>query len=415
MNMLKIIENHLINIDMAFQETPKNLTVMTYHMHGIRKCISSNSNVNEFPEDVIFKSKAHKIVITCLDEKINNNDIKLIQETIWCLSNISLSSTPRIKELLELQVVERVRPYLNMGTELILESAFWMLSNILGECSSAKMPILNSGYLDFIMTNIQTFLNSPKLSGVISWFSSNLLKANPKYDSKIARPYIKTLLPLLKNPLNSDIMVEMIWMFNYYLDVPNPDYYFINNLGIYGILKRVFKSNLMTTINPILRIFGKLALGDSSIIQNFLDQEFKAALLEKIKNSHPNIQLDALWLLSNIILTGTNECEFMSDSQVLELVRDLALDDSKTFPVRTQALVVLKNYFFQFGITQREELIFKFGYVDCILFSFNFMNQELVETALICLEDILKHGITVHHTKYNQYFFNFIDLSLIHI
>ena len=399
MNLLKIIENHLINIDKAFQQTPKNFEIMTYHMRGIRRSISTNTNVNEFPEDIIFKSKAHKIVITCLDEKINNGNIPLIQESIWCLSNISLSSTTRIKELLELQVIERVRPYLNFGTPMILESAFWMLSNILGDYPAAKMVILNSGYLDYVMNNFDVFLNSPILSGVIAWFSSNLIKSNPKFDPKIVRPYIKKLLPLLKYPLNSDIMSEMIWMINFYLDVENPDYYFVNNLGIYDVLIRVFKSNLYITMNPILRIFGKLALGDSSIVQNFLDQEFKKSLLEKVKNNNSYIQLDSLWLIGNIILTGTNECEFMSDHEVINLVRDTALDNSKSFAVRNNALIVLKNYFSQFGISEREELIFQFGYVDCILFSFNFLNQELVETALDCLEEILKHGVTVHHRK----------------
>ena len=232
-----------------------------------------------------------------------------------------------------------------------------------------------------------------------AWFSSNFLKGAPELDKNIVRPYIKMLLPLLNNSLNSDIIEELIWMFNYYLDVPEPDYIFINNLGIYKFFKKVFESNQMKTVHPILRIFGKLSLGNSQIIQGFLDEKFKNALIIKINSIHSGIQEDALWTLSNIILTGTNECTFMSDPRTINLIRDIALNNQKSFQVRNNALLVFKSYFFQFGISQREELVFEYGYIDCIFMAFNSFNQELVDTGLTCIEEILIHAFKVHNNK----------------
>lgn len=399
MKILRMVESVLVNIDEAYLATPRDLDKMALNMNHLRQIISTNSQVEEFPQDVIFQTKAHEVVIQNLNPNINLQHPKLIQETIWCLSNIALSNEKRILELVELGVIDHVRPYLDSMDSVIIESILWMLSNMLGETGRVKDSLIRLGYLDFIISNFDKFNNSPKLSGILAWFACNFFKSKPEVNRKIGRPFLKCLMPLLEYSFSSDTIEEMVWTISSYLDYADPDIDFIFNLKIISKLKTLFETNHMTFISPITRIFGKLSLGSSTVVQSFLDKEFKLSLIEKISGFYPSVQVDGLWMMSNIILTGTKEKDFFDEPQVLELVQRLIFSESSDVVVKRFALTVLNSFMNQHGYSDREDLFFNKGYLDCIFHVMETFDRESILLGLSYIESILVHGLTLESAK----------------
>lgn len=399
MKVLRLVESALINIDEGFAETPRNLGKMASSMHSLRQIISSNSQVEDFPQDVIFKSNAHKVILQALDPVVNQGHQKLIQEAIWCLSNIGLSSEARIRELIELRVVELVRPYLDSMDPVIIESELWMFANMLGETGLVKEPLIRLGFIDFIMTHFNKFRGSPKLSGVLAWFASNFVKARPEVNREIGRSFVKTLVPLLEAPYNTDTVEETVWMLSFYLDNADPDIKFIHTLGIIPKLKTLFETNYMTFILPITRIFGKLALGSSTLVQTFLDKDFKRSLIGKLTGFYPSLQCDSLWILSNLVLTGTKEMEFFNEPDTINLVQRILFDANSKIAVKRFAMRVLYSFMSQYSYADRENLFFNKGYVDCIFHVMETRDRTSVLQGLNYLEKVLIDALNFESTK----------------
>lgn len=399
MKILKMIDSVLLNIDQAYLENPRNLNKMAMNMNHLRQIISSNSQVEEFPQDIIFKTKAHEVVIQTLNPNVNLQHQKLIQETIWCLSNIALCNEKRILELLELGVIGQVRPYLDSMDSVMIESILWMLSNMLGETGRVKEPLIRLGYLDFIISNFQKFKSSPKLSGILAWFACNFIRSKPEVNRKIARPLIKCLIPLLDCQFNTDTLEEMVWMISSYLDTKDADIDFISSLGIIPRLKTLFETNHMTIISPITRIFGKLSLGSSTTVQSFLDNEFKLSLIDKIQGFYPTVQMDALWIMSSIVLTGTREMEVFNEPRILQLVQRVIFSETSDVRVKRFALTVLNSFMNQYGYSDREDLFFNNGYLDCIFHVMETFEKENILLGLNYIESVLTHGMTLENKK----------------
>ena len=394
-----LTEQILDGLDKCYAQNPKNLDGMALQMRHLRRLMSAKSCTESFPQEIIFKTKAHIIILKNLDPEINEGHQLLIQETIWCLSNICLSNPSRLRNLLDLKILELVKQYLTISDQVIVESTFWMLANMLSDFPQAKVDIISNGYLDFILDHLDVIKGSNKLSGIVAWFLSNFFKGRPSVSPKLARPLLTNMTFLLDFPVNSDIVEETIWCYSFYLDNKDPDYRFINNLEIIPKLKSVFLSDQCKILAPIVRIFGKLSLGDSQIVQNFLDESFKESLLNKLCFGEVWLSKDVLWTLSNLILTGTNEMELLYDSRVLSLIRDLILDANIPPVLKCSALGVFQSFFNQLGFSERENLIFKHGFVDCILTCIETSEKENISIAIRCLEEILKFGVVTNNAK----------------
>jgi hypothetical protein len=233
----------------------------------------------------------------------------------------------------------------------------------------------------------------------LAWFSGNLLKLKPDLEDAIAMPYLEALKPLLYFNYNTDTVEEMIWAVNYFLDNDNPKTDFIFNIKIIPRLKQCFIVSHMSFILPITRIFGKLVMGSSTVIKSFLDSEFKESLLEKTKSIHPILAMDALWMLSNLILSGSKVMMFFNEPNTLDLMRSIIFNDKGSITVKREALKVLNNFMRQYGLADKEDYLFKFGYLDCIFHLMETMDRQSLDNGLDYIEEILKFGISSTSSK----------------
>ena len=372
---------------------------MAENMKNLRRLIAQFSETESFPEEIIFKTRAHLVVIKNLDPEINKNHPILIQETIWCLANICLCKEEKLNELMEYGIIRQVRPYLKLMNKKIIESAFWMLSNMLGESIQTRRYVVSCGYLNFIMAYFHCFRASQELSVLLAWFASNFFKSKPAVEDNIAQPFLKTLVPLLENENDSEIIDELVWMFYYYLDTENPNTEFIYNLGILPRLKELFLTNNDSFVLPITRIFCKFSLCDSSFIERFLDCDFKHSLLEKIQSCQPHLQIDSLWLLYNIILTGNKEMEFFNEPNIFNLIRDIIFDNKSNIEIKIQTLKVMKGFFDQYGVSQKEQFILQGGFIDCIFHVMEMMDKRTLQVGLDYIEEVLRTGLKLESSK----------------
>jgi hypothetical protein len=365
---------------------------MALHMKSLRHLISNSSDVEEFPEDVIFQSQAHKIIMICLEPEINNGNKPLIKETLWCLSNLCLAQPRRLDTLLEHGILIKVKQYLNVDELVNFESIYWLLSNLISDYHEPRVDIVSHGYLNFLFENVEAVKESPKLSSIVSWFAMNFMEDITGIDPKDIRQLLIIMNHLTQDQMADDVKENVIFSLYSYLLSENHDIFLLKELNLLHFLKTIFISNNYKFQTAIIKIFTKLSSHNSEIVNCFLNKNFKECLLLKIKYSCSMIQGELMTILSNLISVGIEQAQILSDLKTIETVRDFILCNEKSPYAKHFAIDVLASLFSMFDSTGKEHLIYKAGYLDCMFALFEIKDPKSCKKVLGYFEEVLKWG-----------------------
>lgn len=384
----------------ALEQKPKKLGDILSPIRKLRQLLSQNPIFESLKENPLFASNLHITLLKTLDPQVHQNNSKLMVEIMSCFSNICFSNQKYLQILFDLDLIGKVKHFLKGWRVKIVEGVFWMLSNFTSQFPLVKKTIYSNGYVDLILQNVETLKDSPKLSAIIAWFSSNLAQNLNSEDLLNVQKLLLGLKFLFYNKIGSEVVQEMTWAVNYFLDNDAPDCEFIvNQLGLIQQLKKIFYSNQIQTIYPITRIFGKLSMGKAQIINSFLDDKFKKSITAKLLIRKPVLKMHLLWMMENIIFTGSKQAQIFNDKDFFELLRIIILEKEGPVFLKNFALSCFKNLFSNLEIDDREKLIFQYRFTDCILFCLEIFEKEIILNALQCLQKILKHGVTVFDSR----------------
>lgn len=389
---MSLYDQTLRELDKAFMITPKNFHKMSIQVQRLRRLLSKSIEVEDFPEEVVFKTKTHFIVMALLKAQINEGHPVLIQEALWCLSNICLSSSVRLDTLINMGMLKAMKQYLCIDNLVNFELIYWGLSNLISENKDAKQNLISNGFIQFIFDNFSEIKKSFKLSSIIAWFLANFMIDCSSFDQQIIQSLLINLKELLQAREEQEIKSEIIFSFSEYIESKNPDYKFLIDLKIIPVFKKLIFLDDYKNESFLTKIFSKLSFCGEEMIKTFWDDDFKDLIIGKINKTNYMEQEDLINILFNLILLEEENVNMICDYKLIECLRRFILNPEFSFYPKELALDVLRSIFVRLNNNEKINFVFHLGYIDCIFFFFELRELCGVKKALLCLEEVLKYG-----------------------
>lgn len=376
---------------------------MAKSLNELKAILSRYSTTTFDIEQIVFKTRAHQIILRFLDFKFNLGDHAIIQATLNCVSNLLLCSGESIDLFIKMGILPMLLNYLEIGHPKWLSCIYWGLANIIGEDPKYRSVIIKNGFLDFIMVNFDVLATLPMLRNVVAWFLGNLLKSNENdkrmyarpLDNSIAFPIITKIMTFFKDPKTEEFS-EALWTISFFLtdsgDLTSKTN-FLDSLNLQDKINEFISSTKVIHAQPLVRIFGKFSYCPANIIERFDMVKAKDFLFNLVNNfNNITVQADSLWTISNFILTNSQISNFFYSDDFFKRLQNMICDERVHSRLKMEALQVMNSFFKMQNQFAKEKMIFQMGLVNVVMFSLGIDSLSVVQTAIIVLGEILEYG-----------------------
>lgn len=376
---------------------------MAKSLNDLKEILSRYSTTTFDIEQIVFKTRAHQIILRFLDFKFNLGDKAIIQAALNCVSNLLLCSRESIDLFISMGILPMLHNYLDIGKPKWLSCIYWGLANIIGEDIKYRPVIIQNGFLDFLMVNFEVLANLPMFRKVISWFLGNLLKSNENskephhrpLDNSISFPIIAKIMTFFNDPKTEEF-TEALWSISFFL-TDSTDLVtktnFLDSLNFQCKINEFISKTKVVHAQPLVRIFGKFSFCTANIVERFDMVKAKDFLFNLVNGfNNISVQADSLWTISNFILTSNQLSSFFYSDDFFKRLQNIICDDRVHPRLKMESLQVLNSFFKMQNQFAKEKMIFQLGLVNVVMFSLGIDSLNLVQTAIIVLEEILEYG-----------------------
>lgn len=411
------IEVILRNIDDAYKM--RDMDSLANYIRQLRLLTSSTQNPEKFPYKEIFHTKAFEIVLICLEKDTNMGHRKVIEETLWMISNMMLSPQEYLLKFLRDDLLFKMALYLDLGSITSVRSIFWSLSNILAELPDQINLIIEHGYIDFLLNNSREILEDRQLEETVAWFISNVFRPQVKVNSTIKFGILDKYFEIFFGDINSVAMLEITTAVRDFVD-PSCERFADRCLLVLqkNPVERLVElcySNNITLKNTALEIMGKMSYADEHITSIFVTEEIREMLIFHVHNrgqcASKQTMKYAVWVLSNLVMDSTENCMFFSTNHLLgslvniiqdnlaafkrlEYSSDLGLEtDDAICNSQYNMFALIHNIYSKVnGKAFRNKLLNELSLVDLILECLEVENWKVIEFLLEFLQKILDNA-----------------------
>ena len=262
--IINAIEAIMKHIDDAYKE--KNMEKLALYIRQLRLFSSNTKNPDEFPYKEIYHTQAHLVIIICLSKTINMENTEVIDETLWMISNMMLAPKHYLTEFLKGDIIVKLTQYLDIKHTKWFRSIFWSLSNIIAELPEVIHKIIENGFVDFLLNNVDHLMGNFDNEHIIAWFISNIFRQKGKINSRIMFSILDKYFPIFFSEINSESLPEILTAINDFLIVDSNDFYERCELVMdKNPLERMIElgySKNMYMRNLILEIIGKISINE---------------------------------------------------------------------------------------------------------------------------------------------------------
>lgn len=391
--------------------TEQDLKSISANLNQVKRLLSVHCTTSFELEEVFFSTKTHLIVLRFLDFKFNLGDENIIRQALECISNLLLSSKEALDLMLKLGFLPILYNYLDISKLNNLKCIYWGLANMLGESLCYRPAMIKNGFIDFILENFEVLKTNNSVSCVISWFLSNIMKtdinikdsSNIDLNVDIAKAVLKKTIIFFDKNTPEEAFSETVWAVSFFLnnrqDVLS-NLNFLDSINIQSKINRSIDRIQIKEVKAMVRILGKLSFGSSSIIERLDLEKVKNFLLNVVNTlKESQTQSDALWTISNLILTNAQISNFFYSRNLLKDLCDKIMSKKENFRVQTEILMIISGFFKMQSLTDKEKMVFEMKIIDVALFALEVDSLDVVKSSLSLIEKVLEYGETLFSSK----------------
>uniref|UniRef100_A0A914QJW0 Importin subunit alpha n=1 Tax=Panagrolaimus davidi TaxID=227884 RepID=A0A914QJW0_9BILA len=371
----------------------------------IRIVLTSRPNAYEpFKDDIVHVF--NKIL------KMPKEDILVLEQILWTITNLSHANSKLIHELLPTRegtdvqkgIVKVIAHHAKTSTaSAVRDQAIMCLGNVVSDCDSCRNHVMETSIFETVLDLLQTPTNfTAKQRDHYAWTLQNILRPSP------TSPYLNVLITQVRQEKMFKVVIGLITL-------PPPDASIIQgvellhdwimidseksvgvsiveNETLMNHLLQIFDGDDDDSSSKVIRSIGNLAFNDDDVIQRIIDYGFVSSMHARILTAGVGLESDIIWCLSNILGSLRPSCvhTIYDRTDLLEyLVRNCY---SYEFLIRRESIFCVMNIctFFQ-GEEQTELYQAFFGkMIIDILDGFTIEEDESMAQAV---QGILTHCI----------------------
>uniref|UniRef100_A0AC34GXM5 Importin subunit alpha n=1 Tax=Panagrolaimus sp. ES5 TaxID=591445 RepID=A0AC34GXM5_9BILA len=330
-------------------------------------------------------------------------DMMVIEQILWTLTNLSHSSSPLIHDMLPTGIVKWIAAYAKVApTPSVREQAVMCLGNFAADCQPCRMSVIRTNILDTILDTLQTPTNlTPVHRDTYAWTLENIIRQTPQTPDavkiNIQDPikminalYGLVMLPPPDESIKQALSVLLEWISS---DTDKSiGKLVISHELLMNQLSHMFLHHDDESSSAIIRSIGNLAYNDDDVIQNIVGYGFVNAMVERLKTASLSLEADIIWCISNIL--GSHIPPFIFEIYDREDLWEFIVDScyNYDFHMRREALFCVINIvsFFQ---DHRKDEIYRMFFGRLIIETLiGFVTEEHTSMAQ-AIQGLLAHVI----------------------
>lgn len=363
---------------------------------AIRRALSSEGNP---PVQIVVDSGVVPRIIGFM----RSDDVDLVFEAAWSLTNIASGNTSQTAVLIEHGALPCFVELLRSSCEQIQEQAAWAIGNITGDCPRFRDEALEAGALDAMIP----LLSSTRIGLVktIAWTISNFCRGRDPYPSWET---VQTVLPVLSKLLyhqDPDVVGDSCWSVSFLSDGSNQRIQAVIDSGIPRRLVELLGTKIEQIQSPALRCLGNIVTGDDIQTQTIINAGVLPMLGTLLNSRSEALRKETCWALSNITAGTSAQIQAVIDANLVpSLIHIMSTAEFKT---RKEACWAIANA--TSGALQQPDQIKYFVEQGCIKPLCDLLTITEATTLNIALdgiENILKVGEIEkdqYHKEHNEY------------
>ena len=363
---------------------------------AIRRALSSEGNP---PLQIVVDSG----IIPRLIEFMKSDNLDLVFEAAWSLTNIASGTTAQTTVLIDNGALPCFVSLLNSKYDQIQEQAAWAIGNITGDCPRFRDEALAAGALQAMIP----LLNSPRLQLVktIAWTISNFCRGRdpfPSWDT------VCTVLPVLAKMVyhqDPEVVGDSCWSVSFLSDGANDRIQAVIDSGIPRRLVELLSSQVEHIQSPALRCLGNIVTGDDIQTQTIINAGILPQLSVLLNSRVESLRKETCWALSNITAGTSAQIQAVIDANIVPAL--IQVMSTAEFRTRKEACWAVANA--TSGALSHPDQIKYFVEQGCIKPLCDLLTVTEVTTlniALDAIENILKVGEAEkdqYHHEQNEY------------
>lgn len=290
----------------------------------IRRMLSRERNP---PIDLMINSGVVPYCVNFLRPEVST---ELQFEAAWALTNIASGNSEQTRAVISNGGVARFIELLNSPEIKVAEQAVWALGNISGDGPELRDYVLSLRVVDHIIKMLDAEIPVSFMRNIV-WLCSNLCRSkNPHPPFERIRPLIPILVELLKN-CDEQILTDACWALSYVTDDESDKIQAVLDAGGAPLLVKLLDHHAITILTPALRTVGNIVTGTDTQTDAILEAGVIPRLANLLKHRKPTIVKETAWAISNIVAGTIEQIGQVLSSGILEhVVKVLATGDFKS-------------------------------------------------------------------------------------
>ena len=378
-------------------------------VYEVRVILSQESNP---PVQKILDLNILPLLVNLLDYNFYRTDDKNIikntmLEAAWALTNICTGTHEQTRKVVEIGASAKLVEMLKMQDDDIVDQSVWCLGNISGDCEEFRDILLNLNIVEIILDKLKEYeyrQDKMKIFRNLMWLAGNLNRGrHPPPD----RRYMSMFLSIYERYVglvDKEVVNSCFWGISYICDSDEELTNAFLNSNIYKKLVELittFENNeiAMFSMAPIIRTLGNIVSEGNEqtefVIQSGAINNLCRIFYSVKERKAPRIRKEICWLISNITAGPNEHVQFISSrDSFIDLLID-AMSNYEVF-VRKEAVYAIYNITFNSETGLVRELMDKnicLGIKKCI--NACNTNTEIVLQLLDVCKNLLDVGIKI--------------------
>ena len=236
--------------------------------------------------DLAFKITISLNIINSISSLINDLNIPIdcLKEATLCLCNLTAGPSFIVNALISKDIIFTCKKLLNHHDQEIIENSVWCLSNIASDNRENRKKILELGILEYL---ISKFVDFQYMLSTLLFALRNLLEGGLVIKENLIKELLKIARITIKTK-NDNIIENSLWIVSNISDGSLNCVQILLDNKIIGRIIKLADSNSAKICFPAIRTLGNIAAGTCEQVQIILDKELLDVLYSQLYKIHSN-------------------------------------------------------------------------------------------------------------------------------
>jgi len=294
-----------------------------------------------------------------------------------------------VQFLIERNVLQHFIKLLESPHIEVIEQVIWGIGNIAGDSPMTRDCVIASGALQRISLILEKASPNTSFLRNASWALSNLCRGRPQPDYARVKDAVPTLIKVLIENENPDIITDICWALSYLSDGAKENIHVMLNDDLVRKLIALMNHQNVAIAIPCLRTIGNIVTGGDDQTQKCVDFGLVGALSSLLSHPKKSVRKEGCWVLSNVTAGTEAQIQDCLDKGIVEKLVEILEHDDLT--VKNEAIWALCNCTASASPAQYHQLVNK-GILRALGKTLGQKDARMLAVALEGLENVLECG-----------------------